>query len=158
MFTAALFLKAGRIEPPPGGENKEEGQRPGNERTTMDKALMQKYADFVVKVGVNVQPRQTFLIRCPVDMAFFAHACAKAGYEAGAKEVIVRYEDEQLARLKYEMADEETLKKVHDYELRSWEAKASFSRSRSTARSSSVFPASFSFNSSIESKSLAYIS
>ncbi|MBQ5754744.1 MAG: aminopeptidase [Oscillospiraceae bacterium] len=86
----------------------------------MDKTLMQKYADFVVKVGVNVQPRQTFLIRCPVDMAFFAHACAKAGYEAGAKEVIVRYEDEQLARLKYEMADEETLKNVHDYELRSW--------------------------------------
>ena len=68
----------------------------------MDRELLEKYADFVVKVGVNVQPRQTFLIRCPVEAAFFARACARAGYEAGAKEVIVRYEDDQLARLKYE--------------------------------------------------------
>ena len=75
----------------------------------MDKALLQKYADFVVKVGVNVQPRQTFLIRCPVDMAFFAHAGAKAGYEAGAKEVIVRYEDEQLARLNMLKAVRDTM-------------------------------------------------
>ena len=86
----------------------------------MDQKLMQKYADFVVKVGVNVRPRQTFIIRCPVDMAFFAHACARAGYDAGAKEVIVRYEDEQLTRIKYERSDEEVLKSVHDYELRSW--------------------------------------
>ncbi len=86
----------------------------------MDRELLEKYADFVVKVGVNVQPRQTFLIRCPVEAAFFARACARAGYEAGAKEVIVRYEDEQLARLKYEKSPEEVLAGVHEYELRSW--------------------------------------
>lgn len=69
----------------------------------MNQELLQKYADFIVKVGVNVRPGQAFLIRCPVDMAFFAHCCAKAGYEAGARDVIVRYEDEQLARIRMEM-------------------------------------------------------
>ena len=55
----------------------------------MNQEYLQLYADFIVKVGVNVRPRQNFIIRCPVTMPEFAHACAKAGYEAGAKEVIV---------------------------------------------------------------------
>ena len=32
------------------------------------------YADFIVKVGVNVRPRQNFIVRCPVTMPDFAHA------------------------------------------------------------------------------------
>ena len=86
----------------------------------MNQELLQKYADFIVKVGVNVRPGQAFLIRCPVDMAFFAHCCARAGYEAGARDVIVRYEDEQLARIRMEMGEENALSQVLPYELRSW--------------------------------------
>ena len=78
----------------------------------MDQQLLQKYADFIVKVGVNVQPGQAFLIRCPVDMAFFAHCCAKAGYAAGARDVVVRYEDEKLARIRMELGEESALSNV----------------------------------------------
>ena len=56
----------------------------------MNQHYLQLYADFIVKVGVNVQPRQNFIIRCPVTMPEFGHACVKAGYEAGAKNCIVR--------------------------------------------------------------------
>lgn len=86
----------------------------------MDKKLLGLYADFVVKVGVNVQPRQTFIIRCPVTMPEFAHACARAGYEAGAKRVLVRWEDEALQRLRYECEDEATLTDHKDWQLRCW--------------------------------------
>ena len=86
----------------------------------MNKTYLQLYADFVVKVGVNVRPRQNFIIRCPVTMPEFAHACAKAGYEAGAKEVIVRYEDEKLSRIKMELGAEEDLSSPKPYELRSY--------------------------------------
>ena len=86
----------------------------------MDQQLLQKYADFIVKVGVNVQPGQAFLIRCPVDMAFFAHCCAKAGYAVGARDVVVRYEDEKLARIRMELGEESALSNVLPYELRSW--------------------------------------
>ena len=78
----------------------------------MDQQLLQKYADFIVKVGVNVQPGQAFLIRCSVDMAFFAHCCAKAGYAAGARDVVVRYEDEKLARIRMELGEESALSNV----------------------------------------------
>ena len=68
----------------------------------MNQTYLQLYADFIVKVGVNVRPRQNFIIRCPVTMPEFAHACAKAGYEAGAKEVVVRWQDEKLSRIRME--------------------------------------------------------
>ena len=86
----------------------------------MDQTYLQLYADFIVKVGVNVRPRQNFIIRCPVTMPEFAHACAKAGYEAGAKEVIVRWEDERLARIQMEQGKEEDLCALKPYQLRSY--------------------------------------
>lgn len=86
----------------------------------MDQKYLQLYADFVVKVGVNVRPRQNFIIRCPVTMPEFAYACAKAGYEAGAKEVIVRWEDERLSRIQMEYGDEADLCAMKPYQLRSY--------------------------------------
>ena len=86
----------------------------------MNQEYLQLYADFIVKVGVNVRPRQNFIIRCPVTMPEFAHACAKAGYGAGAKEVIVRWEDECLARMRLEYGQEADLCALKPYELRSY--------------------------------------
>ena len=31
--------------------------------------LLKKYADFIVRVGVNPQPGQTMIIRCPLEAA-----------------------------------------------------------------------------------------
>ena len=44
----------------------------------------------------------------------------KAGYEAGAKNCIVRWEDDKLSRLHYEYAKEEDLVAMKPYELRSY--------------------------------------
>ena len=86
----------------------------------MNQHFLQLYADFIVKVGVNVRPRQNFIVRCPVTMPDFAHACVRAGYEAGAKTVVVRWEDDKLTRLNMEMADEKDLAAMKPYELRSY--------------------------------------
>ena len=86
----------------------------------MNQTYLQLYADFIVKVGVNVQPRQNFIIRCPVSMPDFGHACVRAGYEAGAKWVIVRWEDDALTRLNMEHAAEADLCDLKPSELRCW--------------------------------------
>ena len=86
----------------------------------MNQTYLQLYADFIVKVGVNVQPRQNFIIRCPVSMPDFGHACVRAGYEAGAKRVIVRWEDDALTRLNMEHAAEADLCDLKPSELRCW--------------------------------------
>ncbi|HIX12200.1 MAG TPA: aminopeptidase [Candidatus Anaerofilum faecale] len=86
----------------------------------MDLARMQQYADFIVRVGVNVRPGQNFLIHCPVEGAEMARACARAGYAAGAKRVIVRYGDEQIDRITMEHCAEEVLCDIKPHQLRSY--------------------------------------
>lgn len=46
--------------------------------------LLKKYADFIVRVGVNPQPGQTMIIRCPLEAAPLARLCVRSGFEAGA--------------------------------------------------------------------------
>ena len=38
--------------------------------------LLKKYADFIVRVGVNPQPGQTLIINCPLARRWRGCACA----------------------------------------------------------------------------------
>ena len=53
--------------------------------------LLKKYADFIVRVGVNPQPGQTLIIRCPLEAAPLARLCVRSGFEAGARDVQVPF-------------------------------------------------------------------
>lgn len=78
----------------------------------MNKELLQKYADFAVKIGVNPQKGQTMIISAQVNSAEFARMCAKAAYEAGAANVVVFYADEELSRIQFEKADISVLEDI----------------------------------------------
>ena len=58
-------------------------------------------AELVVRKGVNIQKGQRLSITCPVECAEFGRLCAKAAYDAGCREVILRWEDDELTRMKY---------------------------------------------------------
>ena len=75
------------------------------------------YAQLVVKSGVNVQPGQKLVIRCPVERADFARLCAEAAYEAGAREVLTRWEDDDLKRMKFLHAADEVFDEVGQWEI-----------------------------------------
>nr|WP_302597007.1 aminopeptidase [uncultured Cellulosilyticum sp.] len=70
---------------------------------------LRKYAKLVVEVGVNIQKDQLLLIRTPLEGACFAREMVKCAYEAGAKRVFVDYSDEEITKLTYMHATEETL-------------------------------------------------
>ena len=86
----------------------------------MNQELLNKYAAFTVQVGVNVQKGQTLIIRCPVEGAYFGRACMEAAYKAGARDVVIRGEDEKAARIRMELGEEEALSETKPYELRSY--------------------------------------
>ncbi|MEG0803737.1 MAG: aminopeptidase, partial [Pygmaiobacter sp.] len=86
----------------------------------MKKELLQKYADFAVEIGVGVLPGQTLIIQVPVEAAEFGRMCAKSAFRVGARDVVVKYTDEQLARVRYENATVETLCDVKPYVERSY--------------------------------------
>lgn len=86
------------------------------EEDKMD-AMLNKYARLIVRKGINLQKNQTLVIRCPIDQAAFARLITEEAYEAGARDVIVRWSDEFITRQHYLNAADE----VFD-ETRPWEA------------------------------------
>ena len=86
----------------------------------MDSKLLEKYADFIVRVGVNVQPGQTLLINCPLEAAPLARLCVRAALTAGARDVRVDWYDGLCNRARMELAGEEALCDVKPYVLRSY--------------------------------------
>lgn len=80
-----------------------------------------KYAKLVVEVGVNVQKDQVLVIRTPIEGATFARAMTECAYKVGAKKVIVEYSDEQIGKLTYTYASEETLGDFPAWEVKKYE-------------------------------------
>jgi aminopeptidase len=64
----------------------------------MNDDFLGRYAELVVRVGVNVQPGQDVAVSCFYEQAEFARALAHAAYEAGARYVDVQYSDQFLRR------------------------------------------------------------
>ena len=77
-----------------------------------------KYADFIVRVGVNPQPGQTMIIRCPLEAAPLARLCVRSGFEAGARDVQVDWSDNAVSRTRMELGSEEALTDSKPYQLR----------------------------------------
>ena len=58
----------------------------------------QEYARLIVENGAAIQKGQELVLRCPAECWEFGRMIVKAGYEAGAKEVIVHWGDDEVAR------------------------------------------------------------
>ncbi|MCR2803888.1 aminopeptidase [Paenibacillus soyae] len=81
------------------------------------KIMLRKYAELVVKVGVNIQPGQVLIVHAPIETAELTRLIVAQAYEAGAKYVMVEWDDEEVTRIRYEKAAEDTF----DY-YPQWEA------------------------------------
>jgi aminopeptidase len=68
-----------------------------------------RYAELVVRVGVNVQPGQPVVLMCLVEHTELARAVAEQAYRAGAARVEVLYTDDYVQRSALTHAPEEAL-------------------------------------------------
>ncbi|MBS4205902.1 aminopeptidase [Lederbergia citrea] len=82
---------------------------------------LEKYAELAVKVGVNVQVGQTLAINTTIDNAEFIRIVVKKAYEAGAKNVIVNWNDDVVSRLKYDLAPDEAFQEYPKWRAREME-------------------------------------
>lgn len=85
---------------------------------------LEKYAELGVKIGINVQKGQTLVITAPLHTAEFVRIVAKKAYEVGAKNVHVEWSDEDLTRIKYEMAPDEAFKEFPQWRAKGFEEMA----------------------------------
>ena len=66
----------------------------------MDKRA-EKYAELIIRCSMGLQPGQTLVLTSPVDAAPFARLCARKAYEAGCREVIMRWTDDAISKETY---------------------------------------------------------
>lgn len=77
--------------------------------------MLTKYADVVVKVGLNLRKGQKLSIRAIIDDAPFIRKVAESAYKAGAKYVDVLWTDERISRIRFELADPESLTEIPNW-------------------------------------------
>lgn len=75
-------------------------------------AKLEKYAEVIVKVGLNVQEGQRLLITVHDQGVELARAVAKAAYQAGARYVGVIYNDIDIIKFWLQYGSEESLDEV----------------------------------------------
>lgn len=76
---------------------------------------IEKYAELLVRVGINIQENQILMIKSPIECADFARIAAKKAYEAGAREVVMHWIDEQSTHTKFKMANDEIFDEFPDW-------------------------------------------
>lgn len=82
---------------------------------------LEKYAELAVKVGINIQPNQTLIVRTPLTAVDYVRLVAKKAYEAGAKHVQVIWDDEQITKTKYELAPDEAFNEFPEWLAKGYE-------------------------------------
>ncbi|WP_139992654.1 aminopeptidase [Paenibacillus paridis] len=82
---------------------------------------LENYASLAVNVGVSVQKGQTVVVMAPISSAPLVRLIALKAYEAGAKNVHVEYNDEELSLIKYKNAPEEAFTEYPMWRAQAWE-------------------------------------
>ncbi|AIF52771.1 aminopeptidase [Pelosinus sp. UFO1] len=82
----------------------------------MDTKMLEKYARLIVKTGVNIQKGQTMVITSPIECASFARMVAQFAYEEGARDVVLNWKDELLAKIRFMQAPEEVFEEFPEWQ------------------------------------------
>lgn len=73
----------------------------------MDSTVLKKYAELLIKTGVNIQKNQTLIVTSPIECADFARVIAETAYQSGAREVVMNWKDELSSKIKFLHAPDE---------------------------------------------------
>jgi len=76
---------------------------------------LKKYAEVIVKLGINVQPGQRVLITPWVENADFVEVLTEAAYHAGASFVDVMWDHEPLRLTRFEHAPKDSFDLISDW-------------------------------------------
>jgi len=88
--------------------------------TTNFEQKLKKYAELIVKVGLNLQPNQRlFILAGPLDVAPLVRLVVAAAYQSGAPFVSVIWFDEQLTKIRYENAPRDSFEEYAGWTMES---------------------------------------
>ncbi len=89
----------------------------------MNKERLEKYAQLIVKCGVNVQEGQDVIIQCELDQPDFVTMVCEECYKAGARRVTVKWSHMPVSKVNTIYRSLETLSEFTDIEKAEWQYK-----------------------------------
>jgi len=81
----------------------------------MNNKMLKKYAELIVKSGVNLQKDQILVISASVGCAGFVREVASVAFGAGARDVVINWRDEQFSKIRYLHAPEEIFEEYPEW-------------------------------------------
>jgi len=82
----------------------------------MKEILLKKYADLIVKIGVNIQQGQTLVIFSPIECASFTRMISQIAYESGARDVVISWKDELFSKIRFLHGPEEIFEEFPEWQ------------------------------------------
>ena len=82
----------------------------------MERQLMEKYANLIVRVGVNIQADQTLVVTSPIDCAPFVRLLAERAYQANARDVVINWRDPLSAKVRFLQGRDELFDEFPDWQ------------------------------------------
>jgi aminopeptidase len=79
---------------------------------------LDRYADVIVHVGLNIQPGQRLLVRADIQTAPLVRSVARAAYAAGAPFVDVLWADEELGLVRVKHAPRDSFEEIPAWQPR----------------------------------------
>ena len=80
------------------------------------KLILEKYADLIVRVGLNLQPGQKlFIVAQQLEVAPLIHQVVKRAYQHGSELVSVLWDDDQIKRLRVEHAPRDSFEEYGNW-------------------------------------------
>ena len=67
----------------------------------MSQPQLEKYAQLVLKTGINIQKGQTLVISSPIECAPFTRIMAEIAYREGAHDVVINWIDELSSKIRF---------------------------------------------------------
>ena len=82
----------------------------------MDRKILEKYAELIVKTGINLKKGQQVVVRADLDQPEFVKTVVEIAYSCGASKVEVEWNYQPLTKIHINNRSEEVLKRVEDWE------------------------------------------
>lgn len=82
---------------------------------------IEDYADLTIRIGVNIQQNQNLIIMANTQTAEFVRKVTEKAYDAGARNVFVFWNDEEVSKIRLEKASLDALKDVPFWQIKGFE-------------------------------------
>lgn len=78
--------------------------------------MLQKYADLILRTGLNLRKDQILLINSPIECAPVTRVISETAYRLGAKDVVIVWKDELFSKIRFTYAPDDVFDEFPDWQ------------------------------------------